>query len=98
MVTVSILEKGLTESSFSQQCVGVLEGRRLPPCFTEVIRKQTLRSRLLTMPVSDSPQTLKDVFLSEGEIVDRAVNRVSFLGLAILIPSHDFKLCFLPRD
>lgn len=85
----------LTESPFPEQGVCILEGRRLPPCFTEVIRQKTLRGTLFAMPMSDAPKTLKNVLLSKGEIVKGAINGVSLLSLAILIPSNDFKLRFL---
>ena len=39
------------------------------------------------------PETLKDVFLPQGDIVQRTVDGVLLFRFSILVPSNDFQLC-----
>ena len=47
------------------------------------------------MPMRNSPQSLQNALLPQSKIVKSAVNGISLLGFAVLIPRHNLKLCFL---
>ena len=49
------------------------------------------------MPVGNPPQALKNVLLSESEIIEGAINWILFLGFGILVASNSFKLSFLKQ-
>lgn len=58
-----------TKSSLSEQGICVLQSRRLPSRLLKVVGKQSLRCSLLAMSMRHSPETLEDVLLLQGEVV-----------------------------
>jgi hypothetical protein len=59
----------LTESSLPEQSISILECRRLPPSFLEIIGKQALCGALFTMPVGNAPQALQNILLFQCQVV-----------------------------
>lgn len=95
MLTCRQYEVRITKSSLSEQCISILERRCPPSRFLEVICQQTLGCRLFTVPVCDTPETLKDVLLSEGEVIQSTVDGIFLFRLGVFTSGEDFELCFL---
>lgn len=76
----------------SKKSVGVFQRRCFPPRLLKVVRQQSLRRRLLSIPPRHPPEPKQHVFLPERQVVQATINGILLVGFRILVTRDDFKL------